>query len=138
MKKIILLLMAIIIIAIILGLGLGFGLGKGSGDGSGDGTAETTQSTAESDESNNDTTSKELPSKEVADKDEGESSTVKISVVENEYFFENERTTLDDFVSNIQDIESVVVEVKDDNASLKAYNKLIDRLDELNIPYKEN
>ena len=43
-----------------------------------------------------------------------------------------ERITLDDFISKVKEIEGdLVVEVKDDKASLKAYNSLIDRLEEL-------
>ena len=34
--------------------------------------------------------------------------------------------------------ENVVVEIKDDNASLRAYNTLLDKLEEMEMDYIEN
>ena len=59
-----------------------------------------------------------------------------ITVVGNDYFYNNERVLLENFIVIIKGVEGkVIVEVKDDNASLKAYNNLLDELDEMNIEY---
>ena len=124
MKKILLVIVVIVIIAIAAMLGLGLGFGNGSGDGKGDGKPNTVQEDSKIDES-------EKPTEKNAEED-NEGVIIKVSVVGNEYFYENERITLDDFISKVKEIEGdLVVEVKDDKASLKAYNSLIDRLEEL-------
>ena len=124
MKKILLVIVVIVIIAIAAMLGLGLGFGNGSGDGKGDGKPNTVQEDSKIDES-------EKPTEKNAEEDNKE-VIIKVSVVGNEYFYENERITLDDFISKVKEIEGdLVVEVKDDKASLKAYNSLIDRLEEL-------
>ena len=124
MKKILLVIVVIVIIAIAVMLGLGLGFGNGSGDGKGDGKPNTVQEDSKIDES-------EKPTEKNAEED-NEGVIIKVSVVGNEYFYENERITLDDFISKVKEIEGdLVVEVKDDKASLKAYNSLIDRLEEL-------
>ena len=59
------------------------------------------------------------------------------------YFFSfsadhNERIALDDFISKVKDMEGdFVVEVKDDKASLKAYNNIIESLEELKVSITE-
>lgn len=124
MKKILLVIVVIVIIAIAVMLGLGLGFGNGSGDGKGDGKPNTVQEDSKIDES-------EKPTEKNAEED-NKGVIIKVSVVGNEYFYENERITLDDFISKVKEIEGdLVVEVKDDKASLKAYNSLIDRLEEL-------
>ena len=124
MKKILLVIVVIVIIAIAAMLGLGLGFGNGSGDGKGDGKPNTVQEDSKIDES-------EKPTEKNAEED-NKGVIIKVSVVGNEYFYENERITLDDFISKVKEIEGdLVVEVKDDKASLKAYNSLIDRLEEL-------
>lgn len=124
MKKILLVIVVIVIIAIAAMLGLGLGFGNGSGDGKGDGKPNTVQEDSKIDES-------EKPTEKNAEED-NKGVVIKVSVVGNEYFYENERITLDDFISKVKEIEGdLVVEVKDDKASLKAYNSLIDRLEEL-------
>ena len=126
MKKILLVIVVIVIIAIAVMLGLGLGFGNGSGDGKGDGKPNTVQEDSKIDES-------EKPTEKNAEED-NKGVIIKVSVVGNEYFYENERITLDDFISKVKEIEGdLVVEVKDDKASLKAYNSLIDRLEELKV-----
>jgi hypothetical protein len=50
----------------------------------------------------------------------------------------NERTSLDDFITKVKEAESDVnVEIKDDNASLKTYKKLIEQLEKSKIPFTE-
>lgn len=128
MKKILLILVAIVIIIIAVMLGLGLGFGKGSGDGNGDGKANAVQEVSKIEE---------ITEKELAEEDD-KGTIMKISVVGNEYFYENERILLEDFISKVKEIEgNLIVEVKDDKASLKAYNRLIDQLDELKISITE-
>ena len=48
------------------------------------------------------------------------------------------KKTLDDFLAEMKEFdEDVIVEITDDNASLKAYNKLINALEEIAITYTE-
>lgn len=69
---------------------------------------------------------------------DSEDTIIKVSVVGNEYFNENERVSLDVFISKLEELEGeIVVEIKDDKASLRAYNNLIEKLEELKIPFTE-
>lgn len=69
---------------------------------------------------------------------DSEDTIIKVSVVGNEYFNENERVSLDVFISKLEELEGeIVVEIKDDKASLRAYNNLIEELEELKIPFTE-
>lgn len=66
-----------------------------------------------------------------------EEAILAITVVGNDYFYNNERILLEDFIVIIQEIEGkVIVEIKDDNASLRAYNNLLNELDKINIECK--
>lgn len=123
MKKILLVIVVIVIIVIAAMLGLGLGFGNGFGDGK----LNTVQEDSKIDES-------EKTTEKNAEEDNNKGVIIKVSVVGNEYFYENERISLDDFISKVKEIEGdLVVEVKDDKASLKAYNSLIDRLEELKV-----
>ncbi|MGO5019362.1 hypothetical protein ACTQ32_02335 [Roseburia faecis] len=139
MKKILTIIVVIIVVAVLLllGAGLGFGKGNGKGDGKGDGGAKVENSQTKADNEEN----KTIDVDDASDKaSEGKeiSIAVKISVVGNEYFYDNERLSLDELIAEIQKIDdSIVVEIKDDNASLKAYNAMIDALDENSINYIE-
>ena len=124
MKKLIFILVVVILIALVLKFGLGLGLGFGYKDG--DGKSNPSQDEVQSNE--------EKDNIEMTGEEE---TIIKISVIGNEYYFENERILLDDFISKIENEEDIIVEIKDDKASLKAYNNLINRLDDLDIPYKE-
>ena len=137
-------LLFIVFVAVIAGVfylimhGLGKGIGNGAGDNEGDGntTISTTQESAAFEE-NDKIIEKDLEGEENS-LDNFEGAVIQINVVENEYFYENERITLDDFVNKTKQIDGdFVVEVKDDNASLNAYNDLIDRLEKEAVRYVE-
>ena len=137
-------LLFIVFVAVIAGVfylimhGLGKGIGNGAGDNEGDGntTISTTQESAAFEE-NDKIIEKDLEGEENS-LDNFEGAVIQINVVENEYFYENERITLNDFVNKTKQIDGdFVVEVKDDNASLNAYNDLIDRLEKEAVRYVE-
>lgn len=131
MKKLLGILIAIIIVVVIfalLGNGLGFGFGKG--DGSGEGTRDNNTSTVSDATVDNET----KPTTEDVDK----AATIAVTVFENDYIYQNKKTSLDDFIKELKVIDyAFVVEVTDDNASLKAYNNLIEALEEESIEYTE-
>ena len=124
------------VIAVVAMLGIGLGFGKGSGDGSGDGKTNTSQEAINTEEHNTVEEQTEVAQDDV--ENDSEDTIIKVSVVGNEYFYENERVSLDDFISKLEKLEGeVVVEVKDDKASLRAYNNLIEKLEELKISFTE-
>ena len=126
----------VLVIAALIYFGIGAGLGNGAGDGEGDGNTKTkiTEKSDNSEEQKIETTEKEDEDSE----DVYEGAILMITVVESEYFYENERIALEDFVAIVEGTEGeLVVKIKDDRASLKAYNKLLDELDKLNVEYIE-
>ena len=131
MKKLLGILIAIIIVVVIfalLGNGLGFGFGKG--DGSGEGTRDNNTSTVSDATVDNET----KPTTE----DVNKAATIAVTVFENDYIYQNKKTSLDDFIKELKVIDyAFVVEVTDDNASLKAYSNLIEALEEESIEYTE-
>ncbi len=138
----------IVVVGAVLLFGKGGGIGGGAGEGEGDGNTKIeTNIDTSGDEENDTVTVEEKKEEEVKEETEeqnnGATDTVEgailnISVVENEYFYDNERITLDDFMIIVDGIESeLVVEVKDDNASLRAYEDLIEKLEEGKIKYVE-
>ena len=136
MKKILAIIVVIVVIAVVAMLGIGLGFGKGSGDGSGDGKTNTSQEAINTEEHNTVEEQTEVAQDDV--ENDSEDTIIKVSVVGNEYFYENERVSLDDFISKLEKLEGeVVVEVKDDKASLRAYNNLIEKLEELKISFTE-
>lgn len=136
MKKILAIIVVIVVIAVVAMLGIGLGFGKGSGDGSGDGKTTTSQEAINTEEHNTVEEQTEVAQDDV--ENDNEDTIIKVSVVGNEYFYENERVSLDDFISKLEKLEGeVVVEVKDDKASLRAYNNLIEKLEELKISFTE-
>ena len=136
MKKILAIIVVIVVIAVVAMLGIGLGFGKGSGDGSGDGKTNTSQEAINTEEHN--TVEEQTEVEQDGVENDSEDTIIKVSVVGNEYFYENERVSLDDFISKLEKLEGeVVVEVKDDKASLGAYNNLIEKLEELKISFTE-
>ena len=126
MKKILAIIVVIVVIAVVAMLGIGLGFGKGSGDGSGDGKTNTSQEAINTEEHN--TVEEQTEVEQDGVENDSEDTIIKVSVVGNEYFYENERVSLDDFISKLEKLEGeVVVEVKDDKASLRAYNNLIEK-----------
>ena len=115
-----------------LGIGFGFGAGSGNGTGEGNGTTNTTQEEAVSD------SEKETVESEDKTAASEEGTILEISVVKSDYFYENKSISLDDLMEIIKSIDGkVVVQIADDNASLKAYNKLLDALEEIGVSYIE-
>lgn len=123
-KKLIVIVAAIIILLSLLGLGLGFGLGTGKGEESQPSNASiTSQPPVSSSESENIVNDRQI---------------ISIAVVDNDYSYENKRIELDELTRLLAEMEpGFVVEITDDNASLNAYNRLLDALDSLSISYVE-
>lgn len=136
MKKLLLILVAVVVIAVLVLLGIGFGFGKGSGNGDGDGNTKFSQE--ESSTAENDITEEQTTEHNDGATNADKESVIKVSVIGNAYFYENERISLDDFIAKVENANGdIVVEVKDDNASLKAYSSLIERLEKLKVPFTE-
>ena len=139
MKKLIGVIIAVFIIAAVLSLlmslGIGLGFGKGTGKGSGNSQISVTDDNGKPVEMKETELSTTGPTEDV---DSEVIISIAISVVENSYFYQNKKITLDDLLIELESIEQeYVVEITDDNASLKAYNKLIDMLSEKSIDYTE-
>ena len=64
--------------------------------------------------------------------------TVAILVSKDEYFYENAPITLEGIAFMLEDVEGeLVVEITDNNATHKAYDKLVDKLTELEVTFVE-
>ena len=101
------------------GSGSGDGDGGGNGSGSGEGMENTTAG-------------------EVSTDDNFNGVVYAITVVESDYFYNNDRIDLDGIENMLKATTGeYVVEIKEDKASLKAYNKLVERLEELGAKYIE-
>lgn len=135
-----------LIAALFQGIGFGFGNGTGFGDGDKNSTTVMNQDNIEIEDSETDAEKDEVQTEqnenmgEEQNQNEKEQKTIlSITVVGNDYFYDNERITLEDFIAVLQGMEeTVVVEIKDDTASLRAYNALLDRLNEMELNYIEN
>lgn len=131
-----------VVVLICFGIGGGFGGGAGSGEGSGNSKVEVSDENSIVTEVVEEVTPTTEPIEELSEMQEGEDvfegAVLAINVVGNDYFYNNERITLEDFMTIAKEIEGKLgVEVKDDNASLRAYDKLLDELDAVNIDYVE-
>ena len=137
MKKLFAFLVGIIIIAIILFMLFGgFGFGTGSGSGAGERGASSSQTVDEVDDSTKNSAENDQPDEKGADSNKD--TIIEVAVVKSEYFYENRSINLDNLIKIIDAMEGkIVVEVTDDNAALRPYNKLLDKLGELEIPYIE-
>lgn len=134
-----------LITALFQGTGFGFGTGTGFGDGDKNSIAVMNQENVEVEDSETDVEKEEIQTEqkenveEQNQNEEEQKTIVAITVVENDYFYNNERIALDDFIAVVQGMgENVVVEIKDDNASLRAYQSLLDKLEEVEFAYIEN
>ena len=140
-------LIIIALIAIVVGIilyGSGLGIGKGVGDGEGDGNTKITTTQENISDVENDTIIEEEEEKEITEEqndssvDDYEGAIIYITVVENDYFYDNNRIQLDDFIAILNGIEGkLIVNIKDDNASRTASDDLIERLKEEKIQYYE-
>ena len=64
--------------------------------------------------------------------------TVVILVSKDEYFYENAPITLEEIVSMLEDVDGeLLVEITDNNATHKAYDKLVDKLTEIEVTFVE-
>lgn len=132
-----------LVVLVCYGLGAGFGGGAGSGEGDGNSKVKADgESSSVIEIVEEDVTPTIEPTEEATEEQDGadvfEGAVLAINVVGNDYFYNNERILLEDFILVVKDVEGkVVVEVKDDNASLRAYNGLLDKLDEMDIDYIE-
>ena len=124
------LILFVIIVAFIFKFGSGFGFGKGNGD------IGNTQHEVSKIKKNQD--KDEVKEEQRSSNTESHTLMLKVSVINNEYFYDNNRISLDDFINKVKETETdKIVEVKDDNASLKAYNALLDKLKELKVSFIE-
>lgn len=131
MKKLISMIIVLVIIAGALTIGNCLGWGKGNGNGSGDGTGNgngTGQETVAAGE--------DVSGSETEDKYNG--AVYAITVAENDYFYDNNRMALEDIEKMLKESEGEkIVEIKEDKASIKAYNKLVELLEGLKVDYVE-
>jgi hypothetical protein len=139
MKKVLFVLVLIAVIAAAFlfrcgsGFGFGSGLGTGSGKDDGDGNDAVVKIEEEAAESNTEEAAKSIDHEE-----DSKEIIVKVSVAGSDYFYENEKIELDMLLQEIKKIEgSYVVEIKDEQASKKAYEALIRALKEDGIRYIE-
>lgn len=109
-------------------LGAGLGFGKGSGTGEGDGitrsvnVVQENETDATSEKSNN----------------TSEIQYVKVTVSEDDYFYDNEKIKLDNLISKLKEKEGdYILEVIDDQATKNAYDDLLDAFDSNNLEYVE-
>ena len=135
-KKKVSLIVVVLIVGVVVLIIMGKGIGFGKGEGDGNTKVKTTHE--ENATIENDTIDEEITAQNDNAIDANMGAVIKVSVVGNEYFYENERISLEEFINKVGEIDGdVVVEVKDDNASLKAYNSIINELKGKNINYVE-
>lgn len=116
-----------------IGFGSGLGLGVRSNNGDGDNRSgiNTNAEQEEAAETNGTVES-------ATDEQENKEIIIKVSVVENDYFYENEKIDLNSLLQVIKKTEgNYVVEVKDEQASKNAYEALINALSDNGIVYAE-
>ncbi len=121
MKKFVKFLIVIVVVIIILVLLFRFGFGPGGGGAgdSGEHSGNTTEVQTEKEEKE-------------------EENVIRISVVGNEYIYENEQISLEELMEELKNTEegSTII-VKDDEASKNAYEKLLKELDNGAFTYTE-
>lgn len=130
MKTVLAIVIALLIVILVLHF-LPNGPGLGSGNGMGDSPSTQTNSNI-------------IPETISSEPQETEDvrftkTIIALSVVESDYFYNNKKITIDEFVTLMQDFNGTdyVVVITDDNASLRAYTELTDKLKELSIVYSE-
>lgn len=117
----------ILVIVGIVGLGAlvvvflrgGFGFGGGKGNGEGPGNVSSVQSTPD-----------------VSEPVVEELDFLNVTVSENEYLYQNSKLQLDELIDKlVTDADGISVKVMDENASKRAYESLINALEDKNIHY---
>ena len=114
----------VLVLLALLGGGIGFGTGgNGSGEGDNSDVIEENQDKQNSEKED----------------DEKENATVlKVTVSGSDYYYDNEKISFDDLIKEIESEEGdIIVEITDEDAGRNAYQKLIDKLDDLYIGYRE-
>lgn len=116
-------LIAAIVVVVLVVIGFltdGFGLGGGQGDGEGEGNASAEQSS--------DTQEPELVIEEL--------DFLNVTVSGNEYLYQNSKLQLDELIDKlVTDAADTKVKITDENASKRAYENLVNALEEKNIRY---
>lgn len=137
--KTVLIVVAVFIVAFMLGYGIGLGVGNGMGDDTGDGNTavESSAEVVEEQEEEEVEAENEEKTTEV-----GAETTriIEVTIVGSDYFYENERIIFDDLIAVIAEAEAegeLVVKIVDDNASLNAYDALINELEDMYVDYTE-
>lgn len=127
------------ILAVIIACGVSYGVGYwrgkgaggGNGDGDGDGNAKTVSAMATVSETTTETTI--VTAEEI--------EYIEVTVDGNDYLFYSNSYEIDEIDNLIEDIknndEQLTVKIKDENASLKAYETLIAAFKENHIKYIE-
>lgn len=132
--KTILILCAVAIVLFFIGKGLGFGNGFGDGEGDGNSASES-QTVSEVQEESEEV--EENPDKSSENAEET-ILVFEVTIMGNDYFYENERVSLDVLIAEIDSAEGqVIVKILDDNASLNAYENLVERLESIYVEYVE-
>ena len=137
--KTVLIVVAVFIVAFMLGYGIGLGVGNGMGDDTGDGNTAVESSAEVVEEQEEEEVEAENAEKTT---EVGAETTrvIEVTIVGSDYFYENERIIFDDLIAVIAEAEAegeLVVKIVDDNASLNAYDALINKLEDMYVDYTE-
>lgn len=139
--KTVLIVVAVFIVAFMLGYGIGLGVGNGMGDGTGDGNTAVESSAEVVEEQEEEEEEVEAENEEKTTEVGAETTRIiEVTIVGSDYFYENERIIFDDLIAVIAEAEAegeLVVKIVDDNASLNAYDALINKLEDMYVDYTE-
>lgn len=126
---IILLVAAVIIALLYFGFGMGFGSGTGTGNSKEVSTQEQTDDIEEEET---------VIESETSEDSEIESTILSVTISGNDYYYKNNRIELEELIKVASQIEGrKVVKIKEDKASLKAYNELVEALEAARLIYEE-
>jgi len=124
MKRVLIILCMVMMLCLV-----GCSCGNGSDGSSKAGNTDKRQENAEEGEGGgNKYDSKDLEGRDI----------ISILVNEDEYFYKNKEIEYEDIIDMVKDSkDEVAVEISDKDATRKAYEKLVDELEELEIPIIE-
>lgn len=114
----------------------GFGFGFGNGNGNSD-----ENSKVQSIEENVEPVSQEVPQNLLTDSENkgdisSKNNIEQINIVGNDYFYNNQRISLEEIAAVLANKTGVMVEIKDDNASLDDFEALVNRLKADGVSYR--
>lgn len=114
----------------------GFGFGFGNGNGNSDENSKV-QSIVE----NVEPVSQEVPQNLLTDSENkgdisSKNNIEQINIVGNDYFYNNQRISLEEIAAVLANKTGVMVEIKDDNASLDDFEALVNRLKADGVSYR--